>query len=304
MNIGTKFSPTCVSEVPDETTFSWDKETLGNRDSTKEVMRADNESVKALDSAQMIPIVTQEVVYHTGRNSEFDDSVMLDSHNIDGQVAKVKFPEISDVTEDSEEKYENESAYDGTTKEVVSADNEPFEELDIDRTLPPVLEEVIEGIEKSSNLDESVSPDLQNTDGQVAEDKFLNENFGNANRESEEKSDAFDIVQMLQPAVEVEKGSNSDDSVLPDLPNTDGQVAENKFLNEIFVNAPEKIEEKYEPKSSTGDRSPITIAKRIMDELERGTMPVVLKCEAYRNHSSFFVIFLEYQTVVAFTVSV
>nr|XP_011458491.1 PREDICTED: microtubule-associated protein futsch-like isoform X4 [Fragaria vesca subsp. vesca] len=286
MNIGTKFSPTCVSEVPDETTFSWDKQTLGNRDSTKEVMRADNESVKALDRSQMIPIVTQEVVYHTGRNSEFDDSVMLDSHNIDGQVAKVKFPEISGVTEDSEEKYENESAYDGATKEVVSADNEPFEELDIDRTLPPVLEEVIECIEKSSNLDESVSPDLQNADGQVAEDEFLNENFGNANRESEEKSDAFDIVQMLQPAVEVEKGSNSDDSVLPDLPNTDGQVAENKFLNEIFVNAPEEIEEKYEPKSSNSDRSPITIAKRIMDELERGTMPVVLKSNGDAQHSS------------------
>ncbi|KAL6209343.1 hypothetical protein ACLB2K_020285 [Fragaria x ananassa] len=248
MNIGTKFSPTCVSEVPDETTFSWGKQTLGNRDSTKEVMRADNESVKALDSAQMIPIVTQEVVYHTGRNSEFDDSVMLDSHNIDGQVAKVKFPEISDVTEDSEEKYENESAYDGTTKEVVSADNEPFEESDIDRTSPPVLEEVIEGIEKSSNLDESVSPDLQNADGQVAEGKFLNENFGNANRESEEKSNAFDIVQMLQPAVE--------------------KLKRNMSLNPQIV------------------ISPITIAKRIMDELERGTMPVVLKSNGDAQHSS------------------
>ncbi|KAM5562247.1 hypothetical protein ABKV19_017457 [Rosa sericea] len=228
-HIGTNFSSTCVSEVPGETSSSWNEEILCNHDSTKEVMPADNESVKALDSAQKIPIVTEEVLHQAiERNSNFDESVLLDSHNTDGQVAEVKFPEISDVTEDIEEKYENESSYGERTEEVVPADNESVEELYIARTLPTGIEEVNVGIEKSSNLDESALPDS----------------------------------------------------------NTDGQVAEDKFSNESIVNAGEEIKEKCEHESSNGDRSPITLAERIMDKVESGTIPVVLKPDGDAQNSS------------------
>ncbi|XP_024164901.1 uncharacterized protein LOC112171985 isoform X3 [Rosa chinensis] len=229
-HIGTNFSSTCVSEVPDETTSSWNEEILCNHDSTKEVMPADNESAKALDSAQMIPIVTEEILHQAiERNSNFDESVLLDSHNTDDQVAEVKFPEISDVTEDIEEKYENESSYGERTEEVVPADNESVEELDIAQTLPTGIDEVNGGTEKSSNLDESALPDSNNTDGQVAEDKFSNESI---------------------------------------------------------VNGSEEIKDKCEHESSVGDRSPITLAERIMDTFESGTIPVVLKSDGDAQNSS------------------
>lgn len=69
-----------MTEVPDETTSSWNAEMLCNRDRTEEVVPADNESFKALDISQTIPTGTEEVVHP-------------DSHNTDGQVAKVKLPD-------------------------------------------------------------------------------------------------------------------------------------------------------------------------------------------------------------------
>lgn len=66
-----------MTEVPDETTSSWNAEMLCNRDRIEEVVPADNESFKALDISQTIPTGTEEVIHP-------------DSHNTDGQVANVK----------------------------------------------------------------------------------------------------------------------------------------------------------------------------------------------------------------------
>ncbi|XP_062023734.1 uncharacterized protein LOC133739927 isoform X3 [Rosa rugosa] len=224
-HIGTNFSSTCVSEVPDETTSSWNEEILCNHDSTKEVMPADNESVKALDSAQMIPIVTEEVLHQAiERNSNFDESVLLDSHNTDGQVAEVQFPEISDVTEDIEEKYENESSYGERTEEVVPADNESVEELYIARTLPTGIEEVNVGIEKSSNSDESALPDSNNTDGQVAEDKFSKESIVNASEEIKEKCEHESSNGDRSPITLAERMDKVESGTIPVVLKPDGDA--------------------------------------------------------------------------------
>ncbi|KAK9904406.1 hypothetical protein M0R45_000772 [Rubus argutus] len=71
---------TCMTEVPDETTSSWNAEMICNHDRTEEVVPADDESLKALDTSQTIPTGAEEVVHP-------------DSHNTDGQVADIKLPD-------------------------------------------------------------------------------------------------------------------------------------------------------------------------------------------------------------------
>ncbi|XP_050365445.1 uncharacterized protein LOC126783967 [Argentina anserina] len=148
--------------------------------------------------------------------------------NFDDQVAEVKAPETTDVIENSGAKYGNESSFGERTKDVPA---------------------VNEGPDKSSILDKCPLRDIHSTDGQVAKDEFWNEDFINASDESKGSCVALDSFQMSSTVAEegregIGNGSKLDDSVLPDLPNSDGQVADENKVGTLYGVLVNKTESK------------------------------------------------------------